>query len=65
MGCGFSDVQNGLAEKLYFDRKAEMMCYDTGENYEEGWGIAACEAMACGLSVVAYDLPPTTFLEML
>jgi len=24
---------------------------------EEGWGIAVCEALACGLNVVAYDLP--------
>lgn len=26
-------------------------------SYEEGWSIAICEALACGLSVVAYDLP--------
>ena len=26
-------------------------------SHEEGWGIAICEAMACGLPVVAYNLP--------
>lgn len=26
-------------------------------SHEEGWGIAMCEAMACGLPAVAYDLP--------
>jgi len=24
---------------------------------EEGWGIAVCEALACGIPVAAYDLP--------
>ena len=26
-------------------------------SHEEGWGVVACEAMAAGLPVVAYDLP--------
>ena len=26
-------------------------------SYEEGWGIAVSEAIACGLGVVSYDLP--------
>lgn len=26
-------------------------------SWEEGWGIAVCEALACGIPVAAYDLP--------
>jgi len=26
-------------------------------SHEEGWGIAVCEAMYCGLPVICYDLP--------
>jgi glycosyltransferase involved in cell wall biosynthesis len=31
-------------------------------SHEEGWGIAITEAMACGLPVIAYDLP--VYLEI-
>ncbi|MFC1756119.1 glycosyltransferase family 4 protein, partial [Patescibacteria group bacterium] len=26
-------------------------------SHEEGWGIALCEAMYCGLPIICYDLP--------
>lgn len=41
-------------EKKYGSIKACRVSIST--SYEEGWGIALCETMACGLPVVAYDL---------
>lgn len=32
-------------------------------SYEEGWGIAVCEALACGIPVVAFSLPAFRFLQ--
>jgi glycosyltransferase involved in cell wall biosynthesis len=41
-------------EKYAFLKTCKIFIFPS---YEEGWGIAVCEAMACGLPVVAYDLP--------
>lgn len=43
------------AAKVYQIMKSSRI-YIT-PSYEEGWGIAVGEALACGLPVVAYDLP--------
>jgi glycosyltransferase involved in cell wall biosynthesis len=47
-------------EKLVTLKASSLFLFPS---YEEGWGIAISEAMACGLPVVAYDLPAyrTTF----
>ena len=41
-------------KKLFEIIKSSKLLLST--SYEEGWGIAICEGMACGLPVVAYDL---------
>jgi len=42
-------------EELYKSMKSCRIF--VSPSYEEGWGIAICEAMSCRLPVVAYDLP--------
>jgi len=42
-------------EKFYKRIKTGKIFF--APSHEEGWGIALCEAMACGLPVVAYNLP--------
>lgn len=47
--------------RLYEVMKASRIFLST--SHEEGWGIAICEALACGLAVVAFSLPAFGFLE--
>jgi glycosyltransferase involved in cell wall biosynthesis len=41
-------------EKIAILKAAKLFLFPS---YEEGWGIAVTEAMACGNAVIAYDLP--------
>lgn len=42
-------------EEVYKTMKASR--FFLFPSYEEGWGIAVCEALYCGLQVLAYELP--------
>ncbi len=43
-------------DSIKFDILVKSSCF-LFPSYEEGWGIAITEALACGVPVVAYDLP--------
>ena len=43
------------AAKYYGKIKESRVLF--APSHEEGWGIAVCEALCCGLPVAAYDLP--------
>ncbi|MBN1419190.1 MAG: glycosyltransferase family 4 protein [Planctomycetes bacterium] len=42
-------------EEVFGILKASKVFIST--SYEEGWGMTICEALACGIPAVAYDLP--------
>ncbi len=50
----FAGLVNPIG-RVYALLKQARICVHP--SHEEGWGISICEAMACGLPVVAYDLP--------
>ena len=43
-----------INESLQYLKKAKVFVFPS---YEEGWGISICEALACKVPVIAYDLP--------
>jgi glycosyltransferase involved in cell wall biosynthesis len=49
------------SNRLYEVMKSSKVFIST--SHEEGWGIAVCEALACGLPVIAYSLPAFGFLN--
>lgn len=49
--------ENGFVPFNEFFSKVKKSRVLFAPSHEEGWGIAHCEAMVCGLPVVAYDLP--------
>jgi glycosyltransferase involved in cell wall biosynthesis len=48
------------AEKVAFFKSSKIFIFPS---FEEAWGIAITEAMACGLPVVCYDLPAYNLLK--
>lgn len=57
LGLEKNVILAGLLEGEDLYRKISMCKIGVHPSYEEGWGTAICEIMACGLPVVAWDLP--------
>lgn len=59
-GLGDSVILAGVVNQSELFKTIKTARILLSPSHEEGWGIAVLEALACGLPVVAYDLPAYT-----